>query len=287
MLTRRDIPSAKLLFGMALLFGLLASAYAQVAVYVTEDPGVIGKYKTSGKPINSKFITGLNSAGAVLAVNGKVFIGNSSNQISEYNASTGALINASFISGLNFPLGMAVSGNNFYVANYEGDSIGLYDATTGLPINSSFITGLGYPVAIAISGNNLFVTNNYDNSDGDVYISEYDATTGALIKANFIEVPPSHLFGLAVKGDDLFVCIYPANRPRDGSVAKYNVTTGALIKADFIKISQPYGIALSGNTLFVANEHLVYEFDATTGAKLSEEIRGLDYPVYLSVGPIK
>jgi hypothetical protein len=57
-LTRRNIPSAKLLFGMALLFGLLASAYAQVAVYVTEDPGVIGKYKTSGKPINSKFITG-------------------------------------------------------------------------------------------------------------------------------------------------------------------------------------------------------------------------------------
>jgi hypothetical protein len=37
----------------------------------------------------------------------------------------------------------------------------------------------------------------------------------------------------------------------NGSVGEYNATSGAAINANFITVSFPYGLALSGNNLFV------------------------------------
>jgi hypothetical protein len=93
----------------------------------------------------------------------------------------GAAINASFITGLNSPIALALSGTNLFVANYNSGTIGKYNATTGAVINANFITGLNYPYELALSGNNLFVTNT-----GSCTVSEYNATTGAVINANFI-----------------------------------------------------------------------------------------------------
>jgi hypothetical protein len=280
--------SAKLLFFYAAAFcGIIASAQAQVAVYIKEDDEVIGEYNSDGKAINSRFITGLPDLAGLLVVNGNLLVGNSSTNVSEYNASTGALINADFITGLNFPAGMAVSGNSLYVVSTEGDCIGVYDATTGATINPTFITGLAYPVAVAISDNNLFVTNNHENSNGNDYVSEYDTTSGALINANFIQVPPANLDGLAINGDFLLVSIHPANRPGKSTISEYNVNTGELINADFITVNKPHGIAVSGTTLFVtSSSSTIYEFDATTGAKSAVKIERLNYPFYIAVGPI-
>jgi hypothetical protein len=60
----------------------------------------------------------------------------------EYNATTGAAINASFITGLSEPEGLAVSGNDLFVVNTLADTVGEYNATTGAVINANFITGL-------------------------------------------------------------------------------------------------------------------------------------------------
>jgi hypothetical protein len=77
--------------------------------------------------------------------------------VGEYDATTGKAINPSFITGLSFPYGLAVSGNTLFVAN---DSVvGEYDATTGKAINPSFIMGLNYPSGLALSGSTLFVAN--------------------------------------------------------------------------------------------------------------------------------
>jgi hypothetical protein len=50
--------------------------------------------------------------------------------LSEYNATTGEVINANLITGLKFPGGLAVSGNKLFVANHVGGTVGEYDATT-------------------------------------------------------------------------------------------------------------------------------------------------------------
>ena len=78
--------------------------------------------------------------------------------IGEYTTS-GAVVNASLVSGLNDPNGIAVSGSNLFVANYGNGTIGEY-TTSGAVVNASLVSGLSGPNGIAVSGSNLFVTNH-------------------------------------------------------------------------------------------------------------------------------
>src|SRR5579862_6717285 len=86
-----------------------------------------------------------------------------SNTIGEYDTSTGATINSSFISGLTYPTGLAVDGSgDLYVTNYNGYNgfVGVYNATIGTTINASLISGLSFPVGVALGGSgNLYVAN--------------------------------------------------------------------------------------------------------------------------------
>jgi hypothetical protein len=146
----------------------------------------------------------------VAVLGNNLFVANDGNyaagqgSIAEYNATTGALINASFIAGLSGPEGITISGNNLYVVNnaaYDGPyhqlsnvgSIGEYNATTGAAINASLVPNLYQPVATVIVGNDLYVTSNPDvygqpgfftNTTG--VVGEYDATSGATINASLI-----------------------------------------------------------------------------------------------------
>jgi outer membrane protein assembly factor BamB len=116
-----------------------------------------------------------------------------------YNATTGAVINANFITGLSFPTGLAVFGKTLFVADLQDGSVGAYNATTGSTINANFITGLIAPVGLAVSGNTLFVVNHEFGGA----IGKYDATTGAAINATFLTGPgfPFFPFGIAVSAD--------------------------------------------------------------------------------------
>ena len=74
--------------------------------------------------------------------------------VGEYDATTGAAINPSFITGLNGATGLAVSGNDLFVLN-EGSGLGTgtvgeYNATTGAALNAGFITGLDVPTGLAV-----------------------------------------------------------------------------------------------------------------------------------------
>jgi WD40 repeat protein len=126
----------------------------------------------------------------------QIFVTNlNNNTIGEYNATTGATINSSFISsGLSFPFGIALSGGNLFVANVFNSTIGEYNATTGATINSSFISsGLNGPEGIALSGGNLFVANVFNST-----IGEYNATTGATINSSFISSGLNEPVGIVV-----------------------------------------------------------------------------------------
>ena len=75
----------------------------------------------------------------------------SNSTVGEYDAKTGATINASFIAaGLSAPVGLAVQGNTLFVADPGNGTVGEYDARTGNAINPSFITGLDIPLGIAV-----------------------------------------------------------------------------------------------------------------------------------------
>lgn len=78
-----------------------------------------------------------------------IFVSNDgANTVGEYTDS-GATVNASLITGLNFPAGLAISGTNLFVANGESGTIGEY-TTSGGTINATLISGLTSPTGIAV-----------------------------------------------------------------------------------------------------------------------------------------
>jgi hypothetical protein len=128
-----------------------------------------------------------------------------SDAVGKYNTTTGAVINANFITGLYRPTGLAVSGNNLFVTSVGGPGsysgkVGKYDATTGAVINANFIAGLNNPTGLAVGGNNLFVSiSTATGADNAGSVGRYNAITGAVINANFI-TGLSTPEGLAVVG---------------------------------------------------------------------------------------
>jgi hypothetical protein len=58
--------------------------------------------------------------------------------VGAYDLTTGAPINANFISGLNNdPEAVALLGNVLFVANFSSNTIGQYNATTGAAGNAT------------------------------------------------------------------------------------------------------------------------------------------------------
>jgi len=244
--------------------------------------------QSNGRPLGRALLTLLLCIAAIWAMPGnaraQLYVNQDANPssevvasgVGEYNATTGAAINANFISGLNEPVALAVSGNTLFVADIVGaaGTIGAYNANTGAVINANFISGLD-PGGIAVSGNTLFVSSVAGT------VGEYNATTGAAINANFI-TGLSEPGGLAVSGNGLFVASFSAK-----TVGKYDATTGAAINANFITgLNSPIGLAVSGNTLFVANSQssAVSAYNATTGAVINANfVTGLNEPVALAV----
>jgi len=166
--------------------------------------------------------------------------GSGSGTIGEYTTS-GTPVNASLITGLTGPSGIAVSGSNLFVANFGNATIGEY-TTSGTTVNASLITGLVEPSGIAVSGSNLFIS--YLVGTGG--ISEY-TTSGTTVNVPLI-TGLGEPFGIAMSGSDLFVV-----NGAGGTIGEYT-TSGTPVNPSLITgLSTPTGIAVSGSNLFIAN----------------------------------
>ncbi len=77
------------------------------------------------------------------------------------------------------PVGVAVSGDDVFVANSGNGTIGEY-TTSGAVINASLITGLAGAESVAVSGGNLVCHSDKHRND-----LEY-TTSGALVNPTVI-----------------------------------------------------------------------------------------------------
>ena len=257
-----------------LLLSAVVALDAPSANYTTtwtnSGPVAIG---VNGSP---NLVSGLNAPRAIAVSGGDLWVANdSSSTISEYNATTGAVVNASLVSGLNGPLGIAVSGGDLWVANNSTGTISEYNATTGAVVNASLVSGFAGLTGIAVSGGDLWITN-YDGP-----IAEYNATTGAVVNASLVSglTEPEDI---AVSGGEMWVLNYGA-----GTIGEYNATTGAVINASLVSgLDGPTGITVSGADLWVPNNSsgTIGEYNATTGAVVNASlISGLNGPVAIAV----
>ncbi len=216
--------------------------------------------------------------------------------VSEYDANTGVLMNATFITELNDPVFLALLDNVLFVANFNDNTVGQYDATSGRPMNPNFIPGLTAPEGLAVTGPSAFspspllyvaVVNSGVEGIGGA-INKYNANTGAVISTSFIFINGEPT-GLAVMGPSPFFpsgFLFVANFS-SGTVGKYDATTGAPINTSFITgLKGPTGLVLQGRSLLVANffGNTVSKYDAITGARIKARfITGLNFPAGLAL----
>jgi DNA-binding beta-propeller fold protein YncE len=205
----------------------------------------------------------------------------SSDTVGAFDATTGAAIAGfNFPGGVFLPEGVALSGNNLYVTNRGANQVRVYNATTGAA-TATFTTttssGLSAPLAIAVSGNTLYVVNY-----STLYVTAYNATTGAAIPGFTRITGLDFPMGLTVSGNTLYIASSGSS-----SILAFNATTGATITsyvspavASFNYLgglAGPWGLAISGNTLYVANTGgssdgtfpTIDAYDLTTGASIA------------------
>jgi hypothetical protein len=278
--------------------GINTAASGTEILVANEEAGTIGEYDAAtGTAINTSLVPGLVSPGEIAVLGDDLFVAGNG-RIGEYTTS-GALVNAALLTNLGtaFPNGIAVSGGDLFVTR-EG-SVGEF-TTSGVPINSSLITVSNPLVAdlygLAVSGNDLFVGfNEFNAGAGHGKIAEYDATTGAVINANFI-TGLNQPEGITISGNHLFVVNNADDNSEggiltNGTVGEYDLTTGAAINSALIAgLNQPVAVAVLGNDLFVTsnpypvNTGTVGEYDATTGASINASfISGLDDPQGIAI----
>src|ERR1019366_6675872 len=120
--------------------------------------------------LSSLVVTGLTICAALWAmpetVNGQIYVANMGiGTIGEYTTA-GATVNASLVSGLDQPFGLAVSGGKIFAAVLGPSTIGQY-TTAGATVNASLVSGLSAPMGLAVSGGNIFVANFNSGTIGE------------------------------------------------------------------------------------------------------------------------
>lgn len=174
-----------------------------------------------------------------MAINGNdLFVASyHSGTIGEYSLS-GALVNASLITGLNGPGDLVIAGGDLFVLNSANGTVGEYD-TSGAVINASLITDLTSPVGMAASGNSLFVLDERGTK-----IAEF-STLGATINSSLVTGVGA--FELAASGDRLFLSTYGASifgQPTHGFVSEYTTSGDAVSDPLIAGLGAPYAMVV-------------------------------------------
>jgi len=161
-------------------------------------------------------------------------------KIGAYTTS-GDVVNASLVSGLSLPVGIAVSGSNIYVTEALNGTIGSYNTTSGAVVNANLVSGLNNPSGIAVSGSNIYVVNEQNGTIGAY------TTSGAVVNTNLVS-GLNNPFGIAVSDSNIYVV-----SKRNGTIGAYT-TSGAVVNASLVSgLNNPAGIAVSGSNIYVVN----------------------------------
>lgn len=258
------------LAGLLLLAGTGTPAFAQVTLYVSFGAS-LNAYNAANGAFLAQFSNSLSNPWT-FAIDGSgrlyssLYTGDTVAVFQTQPGGGGSTVSTAFLNpGVYYPTGIAVSGNNLFLASQQGQKIGLYDATTGATLNASFISGVYNPTYLALDGNGrLFVTNN--NSE----VSVFNAATGAPVSPHFI-TGLSGPMGLALDANNrLYVASVNGN-----SVGVYDATTGALINSSLIAgLNSPRALAIdpAGNlyvSSFASGTYRVGVYNALTGAALN------------------
>jgi len=123
-----------------------------LAVYGSTLFAANGSTITEYNTANGSLTGTINAEPNYLTTSGSIlYVTTQNGTVDKYNAGNGTLIKSGLVTGLNGPYGIAVSGSNLYVANFNIDTIGEYNAGNGTAVNASLVSGLSSPWGIAVT----------------------------------------------------------------------------------------------------------------------------------------
>jgi len=213
------------------IFNNLAVSDTALYVYNPGAGGYYSEYSLSGATIKANLTGAFGWSGGATVAGGDLYVANYiGNTIGTYNATSGAVINASLISsGLNVPYSPVIAGGHIFVANAANNvagngTVGEFNLD-GSAVNTALISGLTQPFSISLANGYLYITSLGAGNNGKVGV--YDATTGAAVNANLVTGLGGGTQQIAVTGNSLYVA-------KGGTVAEYNATSGALVNSSLI-----------------------------------------------------
>lgn len=201
--------------------------------------------------------TGTNSTPSFIAVNGyfayvSLYTGdNNFGSVGVIDTRNNALMSVITDESLNGPQGLAVSGDELYVANWgasgsaDGCTVSVIDMRLNAVTDVVVLEEDAAPRNIAIDGQYAYVANNGTHS-----ISVIDTTNHALV-ATIADPSFDHPVAIAIDGQYAYVTNGNSN-----TISVIDTASRLVIKT--LKVSDskqvPYGIAINGNLAYVANE---------------------------------
>jgi hypothetical protein len=163
-------------------------------------------------------------------------------------SSINLIAQTNIVTGLNTPFGIALHGDDLYIAESNGNKISKIDITAATPTTATDVvtTALDSP-----SGLVLF--------EDDLYIAEYNG--GNISKIDITATPPTptvvvtgldYPSGLALHGDDLYIAEFGGNK-----ISKINITAATPTTATAIitGVNSPWHLIIDNNILYISRSN--------------------------------
>lgn len=161
------------------------------------------------------------------------------------------------VSGLSFPFGLALHGNELYISENGSDEISKIDLSASTPAVKTVVSGQSYPAGLLLIGNDLYFTEILSGK-----VKRFDITSSNPVPETVVRIPGGNgaseiAGGLALYKGELYVSTLS-----QGRIVKFKLDeTNPTIKNVVSGLGAPLGLEIKGDNLYVS------EFD---GGKISK-----------------
>jgi len=222
-------------------------------------------------------VTGINDVVRIL-LDGNNLYYSDDNSVRRVDITESAPTPELVIDGLISPAGLAVNGNDLYVAEFSAGRISVIDMSSETPTREDFVTGLNTPNFLLLDGNFLYYSDNNDN-----VVARFDITaatpTAELIATSNVNFSP---LGMSIQGNILYMAQGLSNR-----VSKVDVTSGIIQPEDVVtSVNRPIGIQVRDNILYVSeflDDKISFKDLSTSGPLTIDLVTGLLGPTDIAI----
>ena len=153
--------------------------------------------------------------------------------------------------GLSIPYCLDFHGNDLYIANYLNNEVLKIDVTAATPTATTVVSNITSPYGLKIDGNDLYVSSVEDEK---IYKVDLTATT---LTATEYATSSGYTTQIDVSGNKIYLAQYFDETVSTIDMTDTTHTVSTLLSYDTDNATDPleggpYGVAINGNDMYVA-----------------------------------